>query len=511
MAVALLWWATAPAAAHAALVGTDPAYGATVDTTPRQVSVMFDEPVTVADTGITVVDGDGRRVDTGEPVYADNAHTVSVALFPDLPDGTYLLGWTVLSADGHTVGGSSVFGIGVSPDTTSGDPPRDPVSVAADTVVRILAGFAYLGMALVVGIPVVARLGHRDRVFAPAVAQLIRIGAVTTAVSSMLIVAAIPARLGAADGWTDPRVWWQAVTSTPGVAMLVRAVAAVVPAVFPARRVALSMAVPVIVGSTVFAGHAISGPERYAAIAATVAHLVAMSVWVGGLVLAVLVWRRAGPIAWPSRFGGIALGAVAVLAITGTYQAWRSVYPVPALWATDWGRLLLLKLVLVLVAVVAAAIAHRMVRSRANPTVVVRVELGAQLAVLAVTAALAGVTPARDAYDPPTTLVIDLGPVRADIAVDGAAAGKQELTVRLYDTDGHPIDASEVTARLVRADGDLGPIDIAFRRVEPVELAPHYFVSRPTHVPLAGRWSLRLTVITGRATGYTGTVEYRVW
>uniref|UniRef100_UPI00157703A9 CopD family protein n=1 Tax=Nocardia araoensis TaxID=228600 RepID=UPI00157703A9 len=201
---------------------------------------------------------------------------------------------------------------------------------------------------------------------------------------------------------------------------------------------------------------------------------------------------------------------VAVLVLTGIYQSVRSVDPPAALWTTPWGRLLLLKSALVLAAAGAVLAARRILRGRV-PHSALRLEFTLLAAVLVVTGVLAATTPARDDYDPRVTLAADLGRARAEVTVDGAGAGEQELTVHLRDASGTPIGASAVTGRLTRTDDAIGPIDIAFRRVEPVELGPHFFVSQPVRVPLAGTWQLRLTVLLDRTTGYTATVPYRVW
>ncbi|MEV6339740.1 copper resistance protein CopC [Nocardia vinacea] len=499
---------TATASAHAVLVGTDPAYGATVGAAPAQVSVTFDEPVTAADSGVTVVDVGGKRVDTGNVSSTDGGHTVGVRLASDLPDGTYLLSWAVLSADGHTVGGSSVFGIGVPPDLTLDGPPRDPVVAAADTVVRLLTAIGYMGVVLGVGVPATAWFVWRQGLRSRAVAQLTRVGALTIAVTASVIFAATPARLTGATGWADAAAWAEALYSTPGVTALIRAAAAAVLVLsWPRPKLVVPAACAVLV-ATAAAGHAIAGTAPALALVSTTVHLAAMSVWVGGVVLAVLVWRRPNRFELLTRFARVAIGAVAVLVITGTYQSFRSVTPAAVLWTTTWGRLLLLKLA-VIVAVLAAAAFIR-IHHRSAPTAL-RLELSLQIIVLVITATLTGVTPARDAFNPATSTTATVGPLRAEIVVDGAAAGKQELTIRLRDSTGEPIAASRLTARLTRRDNKIGPIDIAFRRVDPIELEPPYFVSQSLRVPLPGKWQLMLTVLVDRTTGYTATVPYRVW
>ncbi|WP_067703918.1 copper resistance CopC/CopD family protein [Nocardia jejuensis] len=543
--LAVVWGGAGTAAAHAVLVSSDPGYGATLSQAPEQVSMTFDEPVTAARNSVTVADRDGVRVDTGEVRGIDGGRTVVVPLRAGLSDGTYLLGWSLLSADGHLVAGSIVFGIGAPPDLSVTGAPPDPLIAALDTVVRLLTGLGYLGIALAVGVPPAVYAIQRRASDIGAVVQLARIGAALTAVTALLIFAATPARLAGTAGWTDPQIWKQSATSVIGAAALVRAAAAVAllwlskrsiaqpsrwttagrvavlaPGSAPERTIPDArqvwgadrrgsfrvVASVLVVVSTAVAGHAVAGEYRWIALVSVALHLVAMAVWIGGVAVVILLWRTDGRGEAVARFGRVAVLALGAVVVSGALQTWRAVSPVAALWHTSWGLLLLVKLALVGVALGIAVVVRRTARVGAA-----RLEFGAQVAVLVVSALLTGVAPARDSYDPAVTLAAELGPLAATIAVDGAHAGTQELTVRLRDSAGEPVDALEVSGRLVRDDGALGPIEIPFRRVEPVELGPDYFVSQPVRVPLAGDWHLRLTVVADRVNGYAATLPYRVW
>ncbi|WP_194290752.1 copper resistance CopC/CopD family protein [Nocardia aurantia] len=578
------------------LVGSDPAYGVTLNTLPQRVSVTFDEAVTAAGAGLTVTDRDGQRVDTGTVGSGDGGRTIRIGMRPGLPEGTYLITWVVLSADGHTVGGSSVFGFGEPPDLlTSAVPARDPASVVADGVVRMLTAVVYFGVVLAVGIPLVALSVWRRGLRTPLVAQLIRAGAVAVAVGSLSIVVAAPVRLAGADGWWQPGVWSRALDASSTLPQIIRLAAALLvactahrlgaidrhedasadtgrgAAVITTRPASTSSAAAVessrvgrgsadsrprvvrqpdsgvgsvvggpdswslgssvralarrggaggslsapasgmvgIVVATALSGHAVAGSGRWMAVVSTAVHVSAMAVWVAGLVFAVLVWRRGEREALVPRLTGVASVAVGALAITGGYQIWRSVDPVAALWSTAWGRLMLAKLAVVAAALLAAFVARTVLRRFAAS--LLAVELSCQIIVLVVTAVLAGTTPARDAYDPRAEFTAAVGPLRADIDVDRAGVGDQEFTVRLRDESGTAVGAVSVGGQLVRADGGLEAIEVAFRGVDPVELGPKYFVSPPIRVPIAGMWRLRLTVATDRVTAYTAGVVYRVW
>lgn len=96
------------------------------------------------------------------------------------------------------------------------------------------------------------------------------------------------------------------------------------------------------------AEHAAAGLQVPLAIPVSVLHLLAMAVWLGGLVaLAVALFRapadRVIPVAAVARFSRLAFAAVVVLVTTGVYQSWRQVGSWEALSTTEYGMLLVFK------------------------------------------------------------------------------------------------------------------------------------------------------------------------
>ncbi len=64
------------------------------------------------------------------------------------------------------------------------------------------------------------------------------------------------------------------------------------------------------------------------------------------------------------RYSALALGAIVALIVSGGYQAWRQVGSIDALKNTDYGRLLIAKLVVFAALVVAAAFSREIVNRR---------------------------------------------------------------------------------------------------------------------------------------------------
>ena len=138
------------ASAHAVLLATDPARGATLATGPARVSATFNEPLQTAFAAMTVVGPDANLWSTGDP-RLDGA-VISVALRPLGPAGTYTVNYRVTSADGHVVTGSWTFELTTPGSGTPGPPaastaatggiPVWPFVAAGAAVIAIAVGWA---------------------------------------------------------------------------------------------------------------------------------------------------------------------------------------------------------------------------------------------------------------------------------------------------------------------------------------------------------------------------------
>ncbi len=197
-------------------------------------------------------------------------------------------------------------------------------------------------------------------------------------------------------------------------------------------RLRALLLVPVLGGvllSTSLVGHAGVGELSALALPADAVHLAAASAWLGGVVLGLVVLRRhaTAPVADLAavlpRWSRWAAGSVAVLVVTGTFASWREVRELDALISTTYGRLLLVKTVLVAGMLALGALGRSWVRRHYATPVVhaataelldapvavpdptrlrrsVLLEAGTAVVVLAVTALLVETTPARTAYAP---------------------------------------------------------------------------------------------------------------
>lgn len=100
-----------PVLAHAVLVQSEPAVDSTINQSPRQVNVWFNENVASEFKALAVINSAGKRVDNKDIKQArlDRSHIYIST--PELPPDTYTVRYRVMSADTHIVTGRFKFTI----------------------------------------------------------------------------------------------------------------------------------------------------------------------------------------------------------------------------------------------------------------------------------------------------------------------------------------------------------------------------------------------------------------
>lgn len=182
LALGLLLGPASPASAHAVLVSSSPVPDVVLGNAPAEVVLTFSEGVRQVPDKIRVLGPDGSRVDRGEPVFAGTV--VNIPVDPTGPQGTYLVSYRVISADGHPVSGAFVYSVG-----TVSTPPADAEAEGAHPAVTVaLAVTRYLGYAgllLLVGPVLVVSLLWPSRLRRRGPAKLVWTGAGLVALSTV--------------------------------------------------------------------------------------------------------------------------------------------------------------------------------------------------------------------------------------------------------------------------------------------------------------------------------------
>jgi copper transport protein len=381
-AIGVLGTATA-ALAHATLESTSPPDGAILAKAPASVSATFDEAVGVSPDSLRVFAPNGQRADDGNTVHGTVPQQITIALLPGLGGGTYTVGWHVISADSHPVQGAFTFSIGAPSSSVvtaaSLGPPAGQLVTFIFGVVRWLA---FCSFALLIGAVAFVICCWPAGAARPGLLRL-TMGAWGGLATATLAAILLQGVYGA--GQSMSHVFWPDVLHATlysgygralGIRLLLVVAALIVFSLLLGSLPSASRRMRVILGAIwavvtaglastwALADHAGTGIQVPLAVPSDVLHLTAMAIWVGGLVtLVTIVLRRPASsdaarraerrryqaatveaAQAVSRFSPIALGCVAVLVATGTYQTWRGVGSWNALFYTTYGQLLLAKI-----------------------------------------------------------------------------------------------------------------------------------------------------------------------
>jgi copper transport protein len=453
--------APATASAHATIVRTVPADTAVVETEPRTVTLTWSEPVDLGAHALRLLDGTGRELRVPAPRH--HGATAVLTLPRGLARGTYVVAWRVVSADSHPVSGAFSFSVGAPSAVVFS--PDESVSATVRTLDGIGRAVAFLGLALLLGAAVLGRG--------------LRVGlAVLIAGSVAVLLLQGPYAGGGGLSFTLGTRLGQALVARIALALLF---AWLLPR---SRRLAAACGVGLALTWTL-ADHSRTGVQTGLALPVASLHLLAMAVWLGGVLLLLAGERDA------ARFSRLAVVCFPVLAVTGIYLAYRQSGALGALPGTVFGRLLLVKAAVVAGIAGLAWFSRRAVQRRGSPRGTVAGEAFLGVAVLGVTAALVNTAPARVAYvDPIDTTVAGPEGSRVQLKIDPAKQGQNVADVYL-ERRGTLLQVPELTARLLPRDGGSGPLNVAFGAAEP----GHYVADRMT-IPYPGHWTLRLQIRT---------------
>jgi copper transport protein len=591
LVVALLALLLAPAgaSAHAMLEGTSPQRGATLREQPRAVTLRFNESVEGNFGAVRVFDASSKRVDDGHTVHpSGQGSQLAVGLRPGLAHGTYVATYRVISADSHPVSGGLVFSIG-APGTTAaptvaaliGDSSAGPVTQGAFGLAR---GLTYLATALLLGglafllavwLPAQRSASGAGEEWAQASAAFLAATRRLLLGAAALGIACAGAGIvlqgataGATSAWEalKPSVVSDVLGTRFGEVWCVRALCFAVLGAAVAwllrdvrragaaaglRRVALGAdglaapgprrgalalaAIPAayLAVAPALGGHASAQPPVALLFSLDVAHVLAMSAWIGGLVL-LLVALPAATRRLPApertrllsatllRFSPIALACVVVLLVTGTIQAIEHIGTWGQLPGTGFGRAVLIKVALILVLIAVGAVNRRRVIPRLRDLVAsvappgaagrllrrtLRAEVALVLVVLGVTAALVSYPPPDSLAAGPFDGTARLGPLRLEATMDPARVGPNALHLYvLKAADGTPFTGTkELTVTLALPGKGIGPLPERARAAGP----GHYVVDSVQLVP-AGDWRLHVTSRVSEFDEYDATLRVPV-
>ena len=526
-------WKVSPASAHAELVRSIPEANAILERSPSQIELILSEPIEAKVSTIKVFDSNGQEVDAGKPVVGSGDPELITRSLAPLPDGIYTVSWVALSViDGHLSAGSFPFAVG---QVDASALPEIVQTTTNMPIGGLIAKWLLLATAAILagGYPSLVLIWRpmfeannqaqqlEDRFFR-ALHVLLQLIWVSLLISSLL---GILAQAGQASGrelafpWTNETI--QLLTgSRLGVLWLVRLTFAFFGLWMirnnsadkdePAQFI-LGLALLMTISLT---SHAATELHPLLPVLNDWLHLIAMSVWFGGLAYLIVALRvlkkTEGDLrtritsAAAKRFSSMALPAVGVIGLTGIYSATLRVGSMSALADTTYGHSLLFKqgfvAALLLIAATNLLIISPGLRRDATHdnaeskyfiyfgrTVLTEVILAGLL--LVNVTVMTYLPPARTPF-PPTTLngTSSVDDLKVALFISPGLPGSNTFIVRL--SPGRAVDAAKgVILTFVPVNPDVPPSEIQL-----TDKGNGLYTAQGSHVAFPGRWLVEVAV-----------------
>lgn len=493
--------------AHAQLLSTVPAENAVLETAPSQVTLTFNEPVSLL--ALKLIGPDGNSSDLAGS--AAGGGRVTVQLPSDIASGTHVLSWRVVSADGHPIGSSLVFSIGhVTGAAAVGvEEPAVAIALWSGKVLFFVSLFIGIGGAI---FSVVAPLPPGARRVAKAL--------------SVLGILLVPATLGlqGLDALARPLAaafdvdtWSVALSTSYGFTAIVAGVA------FLAAYGALSMprarmapALGLFAGalaalSLALSGHAGAAAPQWLTRPAVFLHVGGILFWVGALLPLWLLLRDPTETAYralASFSRGIPY-AVAPVVLSGITLAFIQMGGTGSHWLSPYGFILAAKLGL-LVGLFALALWNR--RRLTAPALAgdaaarrrLRQFIGLEIAmVIAILGLVAGwrftpppralaLAPAPSVTAEPLLVHLMDASTMAMVTISPGQAGPAAVDIAITDIQGTPKDAQSVAVTISSPSLGIEPI-----KRDAIQSDDGWVVKGLT-IPVAGAWQIELEVRVSR-------------
>lgn len=493
------------ASAHAILESSSPAPSELLASSPKKIRLDFDEQVEATLGDIRIYDSEQREVSIEKTVRSSSDVSVVTAGVPTLKNGVYVVVWRVVSADGHPVTGAFPFEIGTKSTGTSAALLEEVLNRTETTSplgnpMSTLRLLGFLGLILLIGC--VSLLWRSPLLGNARVRKTVRYSSVFIAVSSLgLLLMQGPYTAGKSWGSLFDSVLIGDVLQTRlGLALFIRSICAIAWGVIAltasasvTRRWRISVIATSVVTIATYAnsGHQSAGTLPGIFVPLDMIHLAAISTWVGALLVLVVVSRDSDVDIEAKRFSRMATWSMPLVVLTGVVQGLHLLGGISTITETNFGKLLLVKTVLVGGVVVFGSKARGKLQLGGFSSIakIIRWESTLVVLVLAVTSLMVAQSPNSRT---PTSVSFSTTKVQnsivAELSVVPAVVGAAEVHVVLSPPGGSLSPAKSVTVQF----------DLPLRNVPPVpvtmtEIGPNHWIGI-VQFPFSGAWNMKARV-----------------
>jgi len=493
------------ASAHAILDSSSPAPSALLATSPQEIRLEFDEQVEATLGDIRLYDSQQHEVTIEKTVRSSSNTSIVTAGVPKLAPGVYVVVWRVVSSDGHPVTGAFPFEIGTKSSGTTAALLQKILNGTKSTspVGNAMATFRLLGfLAVLVLLGSVSLLWRSDLLGNQRARALLKNSSLGLAVSSLgLLLLQGPFTTGTSWGSLfNSEVLGNVLHTRLGMALFLRAICAlmwvrlaVTVSSTPKKGWRIAAVITGISTVATFAcsGHQSAGTLPGVFIPLDMIHVVAISTWVGALLVLVVMSRDNNVEDEAKRFSQLATWSMPLVVLSGVVQGLHLIGSIGTITHSYFGKLLIIKTILVGFIILFGAAARARLRTNGFSSIgkIIRRESVLVVLVLTVTSLMVAQSPRASTSN---SVSFDKALVQnnivAELSVLPAAIGPAEVHVVLTPPGGSLSPVVAVTVQFDLPSRSIPPIPVNM-----VEIGPNHWTG-VVQFPYAGTWNLKARV-----------------
>jgi len=372
--------------AHTALRRSEPAKSSTLAVAPTRIALWFTARPQIAFSRVRVFGPAGEV--TLDRLVADTGNSMHAAIAGVLGDGEYRVEWQTASADGHPIRGEFVFTVATARPPVDGSPTVSPAPVSHDA--HAVAPEAHAGhseyrtarwLEFVALLTILGALAFRHGVLPPLASRGVptsdaadrarRLGASVLVLYGVAAMVRLYTESVAVHGEQlalDADLLRAMLTTTTwGVGWMLGVVGAILVAIgWRVSKRSVMIGTPLtllgaggMIASPALSGHAAASEHYVWSVVFDMLHIAAAGAWIGGLLMILLAgipaMRRLGDNPHPAiatlvhSFHPMALVCAPLVILAGLGTSLLRLGSFAALTTSDYGRMLLFKVALVLI------------------------------------------------------------------------------------------------------------------------------------------------------------------
>jgi copper transport protein len=507
--------------AHAQLEATSPAASSVVPNSPAEIVLDFSEKVETKFGKIQLFDRKNRIVPVSALQHRINDSSVVFVNVPNLEPGPYVVAWNITSADGHALNGAFTFEVG---NQSSGEAAQLLETVVSSINnesplglwIHVLRYLSFVAIVVLIGLVILVGGGellHEKRIMAMLSAALALLFVSTF--GKLLLQGPYAIR----GSWRDIGeldLLRDVFDTRVGLALLLRLVLLVIGVVllfgvtrnwnrsplWPNAAVLIGIGLVLTFGLT---GHPSTASPAVLAVLVDGIHLWFLSMWIGATIALAGAWKTlvradatVNGIHVVNRFSRLSTIAMPITAVSGIASAIIITGGVSDIFENRYGRILLIKIIVVAIIIVIGVYARRVLRRMGAFAIRRAILLEATLGLVVFGLAVALVVTPPDGIDTSATTVhtatLVQDSVVVDITVSPTRVGPTEIHVILSPPRGS-LDPMQNVTVVFTHQTDLNNTIV----VDMIEVGPNHW-SGFAEIPSKGLWDLTSEVTRGDAT-----------